>query len=112
LLATASGTAFAAIVLGQLANAYACRSATRPVPRVGLRGNRLLLWAVAFEVAVLAVFLFVPPLPELLGGSAPSALGWGLALATIPVVVAADAVAKAFLGRKLHFTRPERPLTP
>ncbi|WP_086668968.1 cation-translocating P-type ATPase [Lentzea kentuckyensis] len=112
LLATASGTAFAAIVLGQLANAYACRSATRSVPRVGLRGNRLLLWAVAFELAVLAVFLFVPPLPDLLGGSAPSALGWGLALAAVPVVVAADAVTKAYLARKAHFTGPERPLTP
>lgn len=111
LLATASGTAFTAIVLGQLANAYACRSATRSVPRVGLRGNRLLLWAVAFELAVLAVFLFVPPLPQLLGGSAPSALGWGLAVATIPVVIAADAVAKVFLVRKTRFTRPERPLT-
>ena len=31
LLATASGTAFAAIVLGQLANAFACRSETRTV---------------------------------------------------------------------------------
>jgi magnesium-transporting ATPase (P-type) len=112
LLATASGTAFAAIVLGQLANAYACRSAMRPVPQVGLRGNRLLLWAVAFELAVLAVFLFLPPLPDLLGGHAPSALGWGMALATVPVVVLADAVAKAFLTRKAPFTRPERPLTP
>lgn len=97
LLATASGTAFAAIVLGQLANAYACRSVTRPVPRIGLRGNRLLLWAVAFELVVLAVFLFVPPLPELLGGHAPSPLGWGLALATIPVVVLADAAMKALV---------------
>ncbi|MDX8034942.1 cation-transporting P-type ATPase [Lentzea sp. BCCO 10_0856] len=112
LLATASGTAFAAIVLGQLANAYACRSAIRPVPRVGLRGNRLLLWAVAFELVVLAVFLFLPPLPNLLGGHAPSALGWGLALAAIPVVVVADAVAKAFLVRKLSIAgRQERPLT-
>lgn len=35
LLATASGSAFTAVVLGQLANAYACRSATRPVTSVG-----------------------------------------------------------------------------
>jgi magnesium-transporting ATPase (P-type) len=33
LLATASGTAFTAIVLGQLANAFACRSETRPAYR-------------------------------------------------------------------------------
>ncbi|GGU50349.1 cation-translocating P-type ATPase [Lentzea flava] len=110
LLAVASGTAFTAIVLGQLANAYACRSATRPVPRIGLRGNRLLLWAVVFELAVLGVFLFVPPLPDLLGGHAPSALGWVLALAAVPVVVLADAAAKAVLMRGLR--RRDRPLTP
>jgi magnesium-transporting ATPase (P-type) len=109
LLATASGTAFAAIVLGQLANAYACRSASRPVTRTGLRGNRLLLWAVAFELAVLAVFLFVPPLPHLLGGHAPSGLGWGLAVAAVPVVVLADAAAKALVARKLRSAH--RPLT-
>ncbi|SER70774.1 cation-translocating P-type ATPase [Lentzea albida] len=111
LLATASGTAFTAIVLGQLANAYACRSASRSGFRVGLRGNRLLLWAVAFELAVLAVFLFLPPLPELLGGHAPSALGWGLALAAVPVVLLADAAAKAFLARKVGLTRTDRSAT-
>jgi calcium-translocating P-type ATPase len=36
LLATASGTAFAAIVLGQLANAYACRSDARPFFRLAV----------------------------------------------------------------------------
>jgi magnesium-transporting ATPase (P-type) len=94
LLATASGTAFAAIVLGQLGNAFACRSETRWVGRVGVRGNPLLLAAVAVEVVALLVFLLLPPLAHLLGGSAPSPLGWVLALATVPVVIAADAVHK------------------
>ncbi|MBB5801204.1 magnesium-transporting ATPase (P-type) [Saccharothrix ecbatanensis] len=89
LLATASGTAFTAIVLGQLANAFACRSATTPVKT--LLGNRLLIGAVLFELAVLAVFLFVPPLPDLLGGRAPTPLGWALAAMTIPVVLLVDA---------------------
>ncbi|TQM78916.1 P-type E1-E2 ATPase [Saccharothrix saharensis] len=87
--ATASGTAFTAIVLGQLANAFACRSATKPVRT--LLGNRLLIGAVLFELAVLAVFLFVPPLPALLGGNAPTPLGWALAAMTIPVVLLVDA---------------------
>jgi magnesium-transporting ATPase (P-type) len=39
LAATASGTAFAAIVLGQLANAYACRSESRPAYRIDPRLN-------------------------------------------------------------------------
>jgi hypothetical protein len=93
-------TAFSAIVLGQLANAYACRSVARPVARIGLRGNRLLGYAVAFEFAVLGIFLFLPPLPGLLGGHVPSPLGWLLALAAVPAVVLADAAAKG-LGRRL-----------
>ncbi|NUT91553.1 MAG: cation-transporting P-type ATPase [Saccharothrix sp.] len=92
LLATASGTAFTAIVLGQLANAFACRSATHPVRT--LSGNPLLLGAVGFEVAVLAVFLFVPPLPGLLGGSPPTGWGWVFAALAAPAVLAADALHK------------------
>jgi magnesium-transporting ATPase (P-type) len=95
LLATASGTAFAAVVLGQLANAFACRSERRWVGRVGLGGNPLLLLAVGVELVLLLVFLVVPPLPELLGGRLPSAVGWGLALLTVPLVLAADTAAKA-----------------
>ncbi|PWW53152.1 HAD-IC family P-type ATPase [Actinokineospora spheciospongiae] len=91
LLVTASGTAFTAIVLGQLGNAFACRSATH---RQGWRGNPVLLAAVAVEVAVLGIFLFVPPLPELLRGTAPTPLGWALAAAAIPVVLLADLAAK------------------
>ena len=98
-LATASGTLFAAVVLGQLANAYACRSESRWVGRVGVTGNRLLTYAVGFELAMLAVFLLVPPLPDLLGGHAPSALGWGMALLAVPAVLIADAVQKALRAR-------------
>ena len=39
LLATASGTAFAAIALGQLANSFACRSESRIVLRTGVRAS-------------------------------------------------------------------------
>jgi magnesium-transporting ATPase (P-type) len=100
LLATASGTAFAAIVLGQLANAYACRSETRSVLRTGVRGNRLLLTAVGVELALLLAFLGVPPLAELLGGGWPSPLGWVLAVLAVPVVWAVDAVHKAGRARR------------
>ncbi|MGN6610842.1 MAG: cation-translocating P-type ATPase [Angustibacter sp.] len=104
LLATASGTAFTAVVLGQLANAFACRSETRSIGRVGLRGNRLLLIAVAVELATLLAFLVVPPLPELLGGRLPSATGWCLALLTAPLVLAADTAAKAARRRDVRPT--------
>lgn len=100
LLASASGSAFTAIVLGQLANAFACRSETRWVGLTGVRGNALLLYAVAFELAMLVVFLTVPPLPGLLGGTWPSAVGWLLAAAAVVVVLGADTLDKAIRARR------------
>ena len=96
LLSSASGTAFAAIVIGQMANAFACRSETRWVGLTGVRGNRLLVGAVAVELLLLVALLVVPPLPHLLGGTWPSPTGWLLALATAPVVLAVDTGHKAW----------------
>jgi magnesium-transporting ATPase (P-type) len=94
LLAIASGTAFASIVLGQLANAYACRSETRAAFLIDPRRNRLLLGAIAAELGMLAVFLGVPPVADLLGGGWPTPAGWILAALVIPVLIAADTVHK------------------
>ena len=99
LLAAASGTAFAAIVLGQLANAFACRSESRWIGSVGLTGNRLLLLAVTIEAATLLVFVGVPPIARLLGGAMPGATGWLLALVAVPCVWAADTAGKAARAR-------------
>ncbi len=95
LLATASGTAFSTVVLGQLATAFACRSEVRWVGRLNWRGNPLLLGAVTAEVAALFLFIGIPPLARLLGGGFPAPLGWLAAAAAIPAVLLADAVHKA-----------------
>ncbi|MGE3286842.1 MAG: cation-translocating P-type ATPase [Pseudonocardia sp.] len=94
LLAAASGTAFAAVVLGQLANAVACRSERRPVGRWSWRGNPLLFGALGIELVVLAAFLGIPPVAELLGGSLPGAPGWALAAVAVPAVLLADTAQK------------------
>ncbi|MFC9962610.1 cation-translocating P-type ATPase [Nocardia ignorata] len=99
-LASASGALFVAIVLGQLTNAFACRSETRWVGATGWRGNPLLLTTVAIEIALLVVFLWVPPLPELLGGSPPTVLGWVLAACAIPALLAADTAHKMLRRRR------------
>jgi magnesium-transporting ATPase (P-type) len=90
----ASGAAFCAVVLGQMANAFACRSASRPAWAVGWRSNRLLLGAVGAELAALAGFLFVPPVAHRLGHAPPPLAGALVALAAIPAVLAADAADK------------------
>ncbi|WP_353651322.1 cation-transporting P-type ATPase [Nakamurella sp. A5-74] len=100
LLALASGSLFAAIVLAQLANAFACRSETRWIGAVGFAGNRLLQISVIVEVALLFVFLAVPPLPSLLGAAMPDLLGWALALLAVPMLWGADAAQKYHRSRR------------
>ncbi|GEC20059.1 ATPase [Pseudonocardia hydrocarbonoxydans] len=95
LLAAASGAAFTAVVLGQLANAFACRSEHRPAGRWSLRGNRLLLVAVVVELGLLGVFLAVPPVAGVLGHTLPTAAGWALAALAVPAVLLVDRVHKA-----------------
>ena len=100
LLASASGAAFAAIAVGQMANAFACRSTSRPVWRLRPRENPLLLAAVGAEVVLLLGFVGVPWLADLLGGSWPSLLGWAGAAATGFGVLVVDALHKARRSRR------------
>ena len=109
LLATASGAAFVAVVLGQLANAFACRSETTWVGRLAPGGNPVLVLAVAAEMVLLLIFLGVPPLAELLRGTWPSALGWAIAATAIPVVLLTDAAHKQWRAQRLTGSRAPRP---
>jgi magnesium-transporting ATPase (P-type) len=99
-LLAASGAAFAAVVIGQAANAFACRSATRWPGALGWTGNRLLLAAVAVELAILAGFLLIPPVASVLDHAPPPAAGFGVAVLTAPAVLAADAVHKRSRARR------------
>jgi magnesium-transporting ATPase (P-type) len=99
-LATASGAAFTAVVLGQFANAFACRSTSRPPWQLGWRSNPLLVWAVGVEVLILIGMLAIPPLARLLGQRPPSLLGLAIAGCAIPVVLGVDAVTKRRTARR------------
>jgi magnesium-transporting ATPase (P-type) len=100
-LAMASGATFAAIALGQMANAFACRSDTVPIWRLAIRDNLFIVVAVAAELLLLAVFLGVPPLARLLGGSSPPTVGWICAFGAASMVIVTDAAYKYLRRRRL-----------
>jgi magnesium-transporting ATPase (P-type) len=102
-LAVASGAAFSAVVLGQAANAFACRSATRPPWQLGWATNRLVVGAVAVQVALLAGLLWIGPIARLLDHAPPSWPGALVAAAAFPAVLLADAIHK-----RLRHRRPAR----
>jgi calcium-translocating P-type ATPase len=99
-LLAASGAAFAAVVIGQMANAFACRSTTRWPGALGWRTNPYLLGAVVAELLLLAAFLYIPPLARVLGHAPPGHTGLGTALLAFPAVLVADAVAKWLWRRR------------
>ena len=103
LVMAASGAAFTAVVLGQLANAFACRSATLPPWKQGWFTNRLLLWAVLAEIVALAGCLYVVPVAAVLGHLPPTPIGFGVAVLAVPAVLAAD---WGYKKLRRHGTKP------
>jgi len=99
-LLAASGAAFIAVVLGQCANAFACRSATVWPARLGWTTNRLLLPAVAAGLAFSLLVLLVPPIATVLGQANPPLAGWAIALLSAPAVLAVDALDKRVRARR------------
>jgi calcium-translocating P-type ATPase len=93
-LAAASGAAFAVVVVAQTANAFACRSLTRPAWQLGWFTNRFLVVAVLIEAAFAALFVTVPVLADLIGQQPPPPATWPIILAAAPAVIAADAAWK------------------
>lgn len=88
-IATASGAAFMAVVIGQIATALACRD------RIGLRGNPFLIGAIAVELALLAFFLGFPPIAGLLDHAVPTLLGAAIAVSAFPLVLAVAGIVQA-----------------
>jgi Cation transporting ATPase, C-terminus len=93
-LVAASGAAFAAVVIGQAANAFACRSASRWPGALGWTSNRLLIGAVTIELLALAGFLLIPSVASLLDQAPPPPAGFAVAILAAPALLAADAAHK------------------
>jgi magnesium-transporting ATPase (P-type) len=101
-LLVASGAAFTAVVVGQMANAFACRSATVSPRHLGWFSNRYLVAAVFGEALMLAAFLYLPFLSALLGQAPPNTVGYAMAAMAAPAVLAADAIHKRQRARSIH----------
>ena len=99
-LHAASGAAFMAVVVGQAANAFACRSRHLGPRRLGWFTNRYLVSAVVVELAALCGFLFIGPVARVLGQSPLPIAAALVALLAAPAVLAADALEKSWWRRQ------------
>jgi magnesium-transporting ATPase (P-type) len=102
----ASGAAFMTVVIAQSANAFACRSTTRPAWRIGWLSNRFLIAAVAVELTFAIVVVATPAAASLLDHRWPPSAAWTLVLLSAPAVLVVDGAWKWY-----HRARPPAALT-
>jgi magnesium-transporting ATPase (P-type) len=62
---------FLAMVVAQIGTAFAARTERASLRSVGVFSNRLLLWGIAFELALAAIFVYTPVFQDLLGTAPP-----------------------------------------
>ncbi|MFD8590862.1 cation-translocating P-type ATPase [Streptomyces sp. NPDC059637] len=102
---------FLGMITGQIGTAFAARTERASLRSIGFFSNRLLLWGIAFELALAALFIYAPPFQDLLG---TAALTPAMVALTVPfpfVVWGADEVRRLLLRRRAADGRtpPEGP---
>jgi magnesium-transporting ATPase (P-type) len=91
---------FVGMVAGQIGTAFAARTERASLRSVGVLSNRLLLWGVAFELALTALLVYAPPFHAILG-TASLAADELLFVAPFPFIVwGADELRRWYLRRR------------
>jgi calcium-translocating P-type ATPase len=72
----ATSACFAAIVITQIGNGFACRSTTESIFKIGFLTNRFYLWGIAAEVSVVLLLFYTPPLQKIFGTNPISGYVW------------------------------------
>ncbi len=93
-LAAASGATFMTVVIGQAANAFACRSTTRWPGALGWTTNRLLIPGISVGVSFALLVVWWDWAADTLEQANPPLVGWAMAFATAGAVLAVDAFDK------------------
>ena len=91
---------FLGMVMGQIGTAFAARTERASLRSIGVFSNRLLLWGIAFELALSALIIYAPPLQSVLG---TAALAPHMLLFTLPfpfIVWGADELRRWLVRRR------------
>jgi magnesium-transporting ATPase (P-type) len=99
---------FLSMVACQVGTAFAARTDRASLRSIGVFSNRLLLWGIAFELALAALLIYVPVFQDLLG---TAALPWNYLLLVVPfpfIVWGADEL-RRWLARRREPEPASRP---
>ncbi len=93
---------FLSMVVAQIGTAFASRTERASLRSVGVFSNRLLLWGIAFELALAALLIYVPVFQDLLGTAALPATDLAILLPMPFIVWGADELRRFVLRRRLE----------
>lgn len=96
---TATTMTLAGIVACQVGNAFACRSDSESIWRLGFTTNRVLLGAIVAEVCLLLILIYVLPLRTMFGLAPLAPIHWLLLLAFGPLLLLFEEGRKALRRR-------------
>ena len=96
---------FFGMIAGQIGTAFASRTEHASLRAVGVFSNPLLLWGIAFELALAALLIYVPPFQSLLATAALSPVDLLFALPFPFIVWGADELRRYLIRRHTAYQR-------
>jgi magnesium-transporting ATPase (P-type) len=93
---------FLSMVFAQIGTAFAARTEHASLRSIGVFSNRLLLWGIAFELALAALLVYVPVFQGLLGTAALPASDLAILLPMPFIVWGADELRRRHMRRRVQ----------
>jgi P-type Ca2+ transporter type 2C len=93
----ATTMSLAAIIMTQIGNAFACKTNFESVFKVGFFKNKLLLWGILTEVALVNILIYVPHLNKAFNNAPIGITDWLILITFIPSVLIAEELRKLIL---------------
>lgn len=90
----------AGVVAAQVGAVFGCRSDRASILTIGFLSNRLVLWGIAVELALLGLLVYVPFLQNAFHTAALGPVEWCYVLAWAPLLLLADEARKAVVRRR------------
>jgi magnesium-transporting ATPase (P-type) len=96
---TATTMSLAGIVASQIGNVFACRTERESVFRAGLFANKLVLWGVVTEIAIITSLVYAPPLQTIFGLAPLTIKEWAFLLIFPPFLLLMEEGRKRIVRR-------------
>ena len=97
----ATTMSLAGIVTSQIGNVFACRTERESVFRAGLFANKLVLWGIATELAIIMVLIYTPALQKVFGLAPFAFKEWAFLLVFAPLLLLMEETRKRIARRSV-----------